>query len=772
MASILVKGKIWDNALLNCYAPTEDKNNEVKSDFYEDLENTYDSLPGNTVKIIVGDLNAQIGWEASYRSTIRQENLHMTSNDNGVLVINFAVSKDLVVSSTFFPRKDIYKQTWVSPNVMTKSQIYHVIINKRHKSCISNVRSYRGADVDTDHYLVVTDFSEKLSVDWRRKQQQKRSKKQLNWNKAKDPKELQKYQARITKELNELNELRYSSTSEIELVWAKIKNTVTEAASTFQEENRNPKKYWFDKTCQNAIRNRNSCRLQMLQDASEERIQAYKDARILANRIIRRQKRLAEKKAIEDIESYKTNPRLFYKQCKSIKEGYKARNCTMSDDNGNLLLEPNLDEIEMIINSLKNNKSPEEDNINAELLKLAGSHLAIQIQKLIKSIWINEQIPKDWNTAIVCPVFKKGNTAKVENYRGISLLDTSYKVLSLAVLKRLEGYAVDIIGEYQCGFTRGKSTTDHIFTIRQIMEKYYEHDKDLYMIFVNFKQAYDSVNRQQLWTALRNFGIPERLVKMIGICNSNTYCKIRYQGELSPQFEVQSGLKQGDAMSPILFNLTLEKVVRDIPINYEIEPNYKNIMLAYADDIVILGDIKDDIMEVTEKLIESSHRMNLVINENKTKYLVMSRHMINTAAIKVGTFEQVDEFKYLGVNINSKNNMHNEIQLRIRNANKAYFAMSRMFSSRLLSKATKEKLYTFYLRPIVMYACETWSTTQGNEEKLLTFERKVLRKIYGPVRNQIGKYERRKNDELGRLYNKPNICLFLKAKRLEWAGHV
>lgn len=131
----------------------------------------------------------------------------------------------------------------------------------------------------------------------------------------------------------------------------------------------------------------------------------------------------------------------------------------------------------------------------------------------------------------MCLVFKKGNTAKVENYRGISLLDTSYKVLSLAVLKRLEGYAVDIIGEYQCGFTRGKSTTDHIFTIRQIMEKYYEHDKDLYMIFVDFKQAYDGVNRQQLWTALRNFGIPEKLVKMIEICNSNTYCKIRYQNK-------------------------------------------------------------------------------------------------------------------------------------------------------------------------------------------------------------------------------------------------
>jgi len=73
----------------------------------------------------------------------------------------------------------------------------------------------------------------------------------------------------------------------------------------------------------------------MLQDAKEERIQIYKEARNLASSIVRRQKRLAEKKAIEDIENYKANPRLFYKQCKSVKEGYKARNCTMSNDYGN-----------------------------------------------------------------------------------------------------------------------------------------------------------------------------------------------------------------------------------------------------------------------------------------------------------------------------------------------------------------------------------------------------------------------------------------------------
>lgn len=106
-------------------------------------------------------------------------------------------------------------------------------------------------------------------------------------------------------------------------------------------------------------------------------------------------------------------------------------------------------------------------------------------------------------------------------------MNTSYKVLSLTILSRLEKYATDIIGEYQSGFIREKSTTNHIFTIRQIIEKYHEYNKELHMVFVDFKQAYDSINRDQLWIALANLGIPNKLIRMIKICNSNTLCKVR-----------------------------------------------------------------------------------------------------------------------------------------------------------------------------------------------------------------------------------------------------
>jgi len=141
----------------------------------------------------------------------------------------------------------------------------------------------------------------------------------------------------------------------------------------------------------------------------------------------------------------------------------------------------------------------------------------------------------------------------------------------MALLRKLEIYVEDILTKYQTGFRRGKSTTDHIFTIRQIMEKFYEYNKDFHIIFVDFKKAYDSIDREQLWTTLRNFGIPRKLVRLVEICNQQTYCKVRFMGETSEAFECKTGLRQEDAPSPILFNLALEQVIRDMHEKREME---------------------------------------------------------------------------------------------------------------------------------------------------------------------------------------------------------
>jgi hypothetical protein len=116
------------------------------------------------MKILVGDFNAKLGREDTFKPTIGNESLHEDSNDNGVIVVNFATSKNLVVKSTMFPHRNIQKYTWTSPDGTTHNQIDHVLIDSRWHSSILDVRSFRGADCVTDHYLVVAKVRERRVV--------------------------------------------------------------------------------------------------------------------------------------------------------------------------------------------------------------------------------------------------------------------------------------------------------------------------------------------------------------------------------------------------------------------------------------------------------------------------------------------------------------------------------------------------------------------------------------------------------------------------------
>lgn len=122
------------------------------------------------------------------------------------------------------------------------------------------------------------------------------------------------------------------------------------------------------------------------------------------------------------------------------------------------------------------------------------------------------------------------------------------------------------------------------------------------MVFVDYKQAYDSINREELWNTLTYFGIPKKYVNMVKLCSNKTECKVKFLGEFSSAFEVKSGLRQGDALSPTLFNLGLEKVIQEINHSHQVEVVNKEIILAYADDIVILGNSRHDITQTMSTL--------------------------------------------------------------------------------------------------------------------------------------------------------------------------
>jgi len=219
-------------------------------------------------------------------------------------------------------------------------------------------------------------------------------------------------------------------------------------------------------------------------------------------------------------------------------------------------------------------------------------------------------------------------------------------------------------------------------------KNYYEYDKDLHMIFIDFKYAYDSINRNQLWVALEDFGFPSKFLRLIRNCNSNTFCRVRFLGETSTQLEVRNGIRQGNALSPILINLALERVIREMNNLREMEMIEGNTLLAYADDIVILGESKAKLTTSTLNLFKSSEKMGLRVNEIKTKYMMVTRKPRVMQSLRAGQYlsEQVEDFKYLGVNINQRNNMYNEVKMRLSSANRGYHTMKSMLSSRILIK--------------------------------------------------------------------------------------
>jgi sorting nexin-29 len=134
-------------------------------------------------------------------------------------------------------------------------------------------------------------------------------------------------------------------------------------------------------------------------------------------------------------------------------------------------------------------------------------------------------------------------------------------------LSRLTPYAEEIIGDHQCGFRCNRSTTDHILSIRQILEKKWEYNGAVYQLFIDFKKAYDSVRREALYNILIEFGIAMKLVRLIKMCLSETYSRVQAGKHLSDMFAIKNGLKQGDALSPSLFNFALEYAITRVQAN-------------------------------------------------------------------------------------------------------------------------------------------------------------------------------------------------------------
>jgi hypothetical protein len=148
------------------------------------------------------------------------------------------------------------------------------------------------------------------------------------------------------------------------------------------------------------------------------------------------------------------------------------------------------------------------------------------------------------------------------------------------------------------------------------------------------------------------------------------------------------------------------------------------------------------IKENSETLLQANRDIYLEINAEKTKYMIMS-HYPNSGQnqnIRIAneSFENVAKFKYLGMTLTNQNDIQDEIKSSLNSGNACYYSVQNLLSSHLISKNLKIKIYKTVTLPVVLYGCKTWSLTLGEEHRLRVFENRVLRKIFGPKRDEDG----------------------------------
>lgn len=813
IAKLRLRSKYNNITLINVYAPTETSEDVVKEVFYAELQLTLDNIPNSDTTIVLGDLNAQLGKEPRYKSVVGSHTLHQETNNNGEYLCEFAILNNLYIMSTYFQHKPIHKGTWVNPDPDsdTLNQIDHVLINSNKKEIIHDVRSLRGPNVDSDHFLQKIVIQQVLPRIYKKKKVNPANR----WNKAnmQNPAIVKEYKSsifnalRVTPDLNDPNE-----------EWGNLKNIIIQsAAKTIQTQKPGCKNYWWDEDCRKAIEEKNNKRKIYLYMRTRANFNAYVSKRNYANKLCRSKKKTWLNNQVTRAEEAlrKNDTRKFFQDIKQyVQKNNNSPNMCRLDDGSVIsqreqvlerwkqyyedllnvrndcarqeqqppepsnrecdeLQPPSFNEICNIINKLKNNKAAGPDNIPAELIKLGGRSLRQRLHKLICQVWTSEQLPNEWNESHICPIFKKGDRLMCSNYRPISILNIIYKILAIILNNRLSALLEDDLEECQNGFRPNRSTVDNIFMIRQIFEKCYEHNIELYNIFIDFTHAFDSINRDKIFEILGQYNVPPKLVRLIRLTLKNTTARVKVNGNCSQPFMINSGVKQGDPLSATLFCLVLDSVLKSLELRGNISSKMKQCV-AYADDILLVARSKHALEDLFIQLQDASTVLGLHINENKSKYMHCTRKTYSVKHLEIGanTLKQVDAFTYLGSKLTTNNSVAEEIKERIAMGNKAYYANLSLFKSKLLSKNTKLRIYQTLIRPVTTYACETWTLQQSLSRKLLIFERKILRKIFGPTKDNDGTWRIKTNDELNRIVKNRNIIAFIKAQRLSWLGHV
>jgi hypothetical protein len=203
------------------------------------------------------------------------------------------------------------------------------------------------------------------------------------------------------------------------------------------------------------------------------------------------------------------------------------------------------DELEKALILTKNGKTPRQDNINSELYKYVPEEFKLRLLQFFNNIYTGNHIPNEWRNAVITPIFKKDDRREPKNYRGISILNTCYKIYSKILNMKLQNYSEEFMTETQNGFRMGRSCTDPKFCLKLLTEKRREFNWETHFLFIDYEKAFDHTQRQILFNILKSRHIPDTLLKAIVDSYTQNKILIKFNNKLSKPTEINKGVRQG-----------------------------------------------------------------------------------------------------------------------------------------------------------------------------------------------------------------------------------
>ena len=377
-----------------------------------------------------------------------------------------------------------------------------------------------------------------------------------------------------------------------------------------------------------------------------------------------------------------------------------------------------LEEIKWGIKQLKKGKANGTDGISNDIIKCCEYTIAPIIMILFNKLVQMQHYPNQWSISVMIPIHKSGELSDPDNYRGISLNCCLSKLFTYLLNARLTQYCEEnqIIHENQIGFRKGFRTSDHVLTLKTLVDQAFQSKKKLYVCFVDFKKAYDTVWRDGLYLKLLEYGVSPKFVNLIKDMYDRLQVSVNVFSGLSLPFRSIVGLKQGCNLSPMLFNIFINNIVNIMNANNDHAPflgPQQVSCLLYADDLILVSETKEGLQESIDKLSQFTDKWFLEANAKKTKCLIFSKGRPSKTpyewTLKGEGMEVCGSYCYLGVTFTSSGSMKTAAQVLNEKAVNAMFSLIRNTNKHgACSIEIMLGLFDKMIAPIGLYNSEVW----------------------------------------------------------------